>query len=127
MARNVVPQPFEVDPAGLQHEGRIVVLGQREQEVFEMDLGVALLAGVISGAHQGGLKRWRHRNPIVHHSLHHTRCHPATIVPFGTQYRSFAAELQPTSGPQAVVERREAFKRPLQTKKCSPAGTAPFR
>ena len=132
MARNVVAQALKVDLAGLQNQRRILVFRQCEQEMFEGDLCVALLAGIVARAHQGSLKRWRHRDSaqLVPHSLHHSYCHSRKMTsidpPFyqaqsvawaiaprlrlvlarivaGTRghYRSFTAELQPTSQPQS--------------------------
>lgn len=82
-ACDIVSQPAEIDAADLQHDGRILVLGEGEEKVLEHDLEVALLAGIVAGAHQGGLKRRRHCDfaELVHHRLNH----PATAPRSGSQ------------------------------------------
>ena len=52
IGQNVAAQPVEIDAAGAQHRDGVLILGQREQQVFERRVFVPPLVGVRQSAMQ---------------------------------------------------------------------------
>ena len=53
IGQDLAAQPVEIDAAGAQHRDRVLVLGQRQQQVLEGGVFVPPLVGVGEGPVQG--------------------------------------------------------------------------
>ena len=56
IVQDLAPQPVEVDGAGAQHSDRVLILGQREQQMFKGGVFVPALIGISERAMQSFLK-----------------------------------------------------------------------
>ena len=52
IAAQLIAQSVEVDAAGMQHGGRILVVGQRQQQMLERGVFMATLVRIPQGAVQ---------------------------------------------------------------------------
>jgi hypothetical protein len=82
VSRNIVAQPGQIDAAAGQHGDRILVLGQRQQHVFEAYQTVPLLARIRRRTAQriGQGPRCRHHARLLRHRLRHPKLPAGRII-----------------------------------------------